>query len=503
MAAAPTSPAWQVCRERVASLQRKADRAECLLTNGSKLRVSRFLAAHVSNGDEITFPIFTSPVTRGTELYVTKNARSGHRRDLYQAPIGCVSQPQKDKRDQLFVSAEVPEGSIGISSIFLRCEVLRDYFYRIPRSEDASDQRTFYDVLRVPASASPSELRVAYKLRALELHSAGAPHSERVDLERAFNILAQPELRACYDALLTDAAGPAPFPYGGFGSLLVAGERSHDGEAFFANRIMAFLPECRQRRFHASLRKCEFYDDRALYGDARRKLEFWIDHASLGLVWNSRWNQWKHLLGAKMQVNATFVQSGRYQHLHGKWELVSHETALPSRLEVKLPADIQEQVETARKTYHRFGQYSAALAQIRLRIESQAVEKSALEKMCAALRIPGDFDVSLISWRPDYDRFFYRQLSHRARRIYLFRTEYIFELEKVIAVETPQLGHATYLFSKPIRIEGFLAIYTQVTKDDIRHNRSNAAERLGFLGRVIHGANPRVWLKELRRRSGE
>lgn len=503
MAAVPTSPTCHICRGRVASLQRKADHTECLLANGSKLRISRFLAAHVSSGDEIAFPLFTSSVNRGTELYVVKASGPGHSRDLYQVPIGYVTQPQKNKRNQLFVSAEIREGSLGISSVFLRCEVLRDYFYRIPRGGGASDQHTLYDVLRVPAAASPTELRVAYKLRALEFDSAGAPHSERVDLERAFNILAQPELRACYDALLTDSEGPAPFPYGGFGSLLVDGERSRDDQAFFANRILAFLPDRRRRQFHAPLRKCDFYDDRALYRDARRNLEFWIDHAALHMVWNSSWNQWKHLLGAQMQVNARFVQSGGYQHRHGKWEFALHETALPSRLEVKLPADIQQQLETARKTFHRFGQYSAALAQIRLRVESQAVEKSELEKMCAAMRIPGDFDVSLIIWRPDYDRLFYRQLSRRARRTYLFRSEYVFDLEKAVAVETPQLGHATYLFSKPRSMAGFLAIYTQVTKDDIRHNHGSVAETLGFLGRVIHGSNPRAWLKELRQRVGE
>jgi hypothetical protein len=503
MAAVPTGPTCHVCRGRVASLQRKADHAECLLANGSKLRVSRFLAAHVSSGDEIAFPLFSSSVNRGTELYVVKASGPGHSRDLYQAPIDYVTQPQKNKRNQLFVSAEVREGSLGIASIFFRCEVLRDYFYRIPRGGSASDQHTLYDVLRVPAAASPTELRVAYKLRALEFDSAGAPHNERVDLERAFNILAQPELRACYDALLTDSEGPAPFPYSGFGSLLVGGERSRDDQAFFANRILAFLPDRRQRQFHAPLRKCDFYDDRALYRDARRNLEFWIDHAALHMVWDSRWNQWKHLLGAKMQVNATFVQSGRYQHRHGKWELALHETALPSRLEVKVPANIHEQVEAARKTYHRFGQYSAALAQIRLRVESQAVEKSELEKMCLALRVPADFDVTQISWQPDYDLFFYRELAGRARRIYLFRSEYVFDLEETVAVETPQLGHATYLFAKPKNMEGFLAVYTKVPKDDIRHNRGNVAEKLGFLGRVTHGANPRVWLKELRRRSGE
>jgi hypothetical protein len=69
--------------------------------------------------------------------------------------------------------------------------------------------------------------------------------------------------------------------------------------------------------------------------------------------------------------------------------------------------------------------------------------------------------------------------------------------------QTPQLGHATYLFSKPVGMTEFLAIYGSVTKDDIRHNRGNVAERLGFLGRLIHGHNPRAWLKDLKVRLGE
>jgi hypothetical protein len=93
--------------------------------------------------------------------------------------------------------------------------------------------------------------------------------------------------------------------------------------------------------------------------------------------------------------------------------------------------------------------------------------------------------------------------SSRARRIYLFRQEYIFDFEKAVVVEIPQLGHATYVFAKPRTIESFLGFYTSITKDDIRRNRNNAAERLGFLGRVIHGTNPRAWLKEVRQRAGE
>jgi hypothetical protein len=131
------------------------------------------------------------------------------------------------------------------------------------------------------------------------------------------------------------------------------------------------------------------------------------------------------------------------------------------------------------------------------------IEKAELERMCSGLSIPGDLDIAQISWRPDYDPFFYRQLSRRARRIYLFRGEYIFDLEKAVVVETPQLGHATYVFAKPRSMEGFLALYTRITKEDIRRNRDNAGERLGLLGRVIHGTNPRAWLKEMRRRLGQ
>ncbi len=87
------------------------------------------------------------------------------------------------------MSAEVQQGNLGISSIFLPCQVLREYFYLVPPRSDAVDHRTLYEVLRIPASVSPSELRVAFKLRDLELKSAGALNSQRVELERAFNIL--------------------------------------------------------------------------------------------------------------------------------------------------------------------------------------------------------------------------------------------------------------------------------------------------------------------------
>jgi hypothetical protein len=127
-----------------------------------------------------------------------------------------------------------------------------------------------------------------------------------------------------------------------------------------------------------------------------------------------------------MEVNATFVKGGKYRWHRNDWQLVTWETALPSRLEIRLPADLGQQLQTAKRTYHRFGQYSRALDKIRALIERKPLEKAELERMLSAMNVPGDFDIAQISWRPDYDSFFYQQLSRRARRIYLFRDEYIF-----------------------------------------------------------------------------
>src|SRR5271165_3094583 len=172
MALAPFNPSIPVCRERVVRVQRQDDPAACVFANQTKLLLSRLLAKSVAVGDEITFPI-SVPDAVGTEILITKNAASGPGRCIYQAPIGYVTQPKQDKRNQHFVSTEVQRGSLGISAVFLPCEVLREYFYRLPLTSDKVDHPTLYEVMRIPASASPSELRVAFKLRDLELRTAG------------------------------------------------------------------------------------------------------------------------------------------------------------------------------------------------------------------------------------------------------------------------------------------------------------------------------------------
>jgi hypothetical protein len=501
MVFASRGPARVVCCERIVTLHRQRIAVRCVLANRTGILLPVLLVNHIGVGDEIAFPIPTGDALGG-EIYVSKESSSGANDRLYLAPITHVTQPKLDKRDQSFVSAQVRSGSMGISSVFLPCEIVREYFYRVGDSKNGSVSASLYQTLRIGASASPAEIRVAFKLRALELKTIGAARDEHIKLERAFNILGHPELRAHYDSLLANPEIPAAFPYGGIGSLLVAGDRSRSGETFFARRLLAFVPEQTHRRFHLSLRNCEFYPDKALCRDVRRKLQFWLDPAVVHLAWDPSWNRWKHLLNSKIEVDAVFVRSSRYKKQDGELKFVDWETGLPSRLSVKLSTGFEQEIERARTMYCRFGQYSRALDQIRLCLEHKAIERKELERMCSELGIPGDFDISQISWRPDYDPFFYRELSRDARHVYLFRNEYIFDLERAVVAETPQLGHATYVFAKPRNRDIFLALYTRATKSDIRRNHENVAERLGFLGRVVHGTNPRMWLKNIRQSIG-
>jgi hypothetical protein len=177
------------------------------------------LAKAITVGDEVTFPIPESD-TVGPEILVAKKFVAGRMRYLYQGPVGYVSQPKQDNRGHHFVSAEVQQESIGIGSIFLPCEVRREYFI-------ACDTRP--KPPRIPLSTKcyiflPLQRRPNYALRlSCAIWSSsrrGVPHAERVALERAFNIVGQPELRACYDSLLADREAPAIFPYGGLGLFL-------------------------------------------------------------------------------------------------------------------------------------------------------------------------------------------------------------------------------------------------------------------------------------------
>jgi hypothetical protein len=475
---------------------------ECILGGGRSALVSGLFHGSISPGDTIEFLLPSGGCDIGTEILVRK-ASNSKVRAVYLAPMGYVTKPKEDRRGQLYSLAEVRGSAVGISAIRLNCDVIRDYFYVARTSRHEHDEPNFYEVLKTTPSASLAELRLAYKLRDLELRATHADPRELKAIERAFNILAEPDWRACYDALLKDPDAPALFPYGGFGSLLVEGERSRDGKTFFVRRILAFLPDLCERSFDAPPRKFHFYNDCAMYRDARRRMEVVVDQAAMPLVWDPTWNQWKHLLDATVKVRTTFLQTRVYRMKDGEWSLATWQKSLPSRIKVTLPADINGQIEAARRRHHVFGRHADFFAGVRARIEREPVAKSEIERLCGDAGIPGVFDVAQITWEADYDAFYYRELLKRARTVYFFRDEFIFELERVIAAERPELGHATYLFTKPANMDEFLRLYARTTKQAIRANWDNTAEHLGFVGRISHGMKPETWLESLRVFLGE
>ena len=492
-------PAPVVC-QRVTRLQPDGPAIRCLFSDDRSLPLSRFLASFINPADQIEFdPTAAEPAGEFRLL----QASGRRQQEIYFASIGYVTQPKADRCNEYFVGAEIAGGRLGVKRIHLSNDAVRDYFYFSNRRRPGCEEETLFDLLRTPPSASPTDLRLALKVRMLELQNESAQRQQIQLIERAFNLLANPELRSCYQALLVDPDAPAVFPYGGFGSLLAVGDLSMDRNTFFARKILSFLPERRDRRFRAPLRKIEFLNGYAVYRDSRRKAEVFLDQLSLPVPWDPTWNQWRHLVRAKFGVEATFVRSGRYRLRDAEWHLVEWETALPSRLKISLPADAHEVVANARKTYSRFGQFFDAIQGIRERVEREPIERQDLRRICNDLGVPSDFDIGQISWKPDYDPFFYDQLRKRTRKMFLFRAEYIFELERSIVVEVPEHGHATYIFTRPENVELWVGEYARISKDDIRRNRANAAERLAFIGRVMHGRNSRGWLRDLRQRIGE
>jgi hypothetical protein len=232
MASVPAAPGQFLCG-RIHMLVRKPKAISCLLSNGTRVLLPFVFRDRLAIGDEITFTIPTGEDVR-SEVLVTMRPSSGRGKCMYLAPIEYATHPKLDKRDQSFASAQVRGGSMGISSVFLPCEIVREYFYGVGDSKDGSVSASLYQTLRIGTSASLAEIRVAFKLRSLELNTIGAARAEHVKLERAFNILGHPELRAHYDTVLANPEIPAVFPYGGVGSLLVTGDHSRQGDIFFA-----------------------------------------------------------------------------------------------------------------------------------------------------------------------------------------------------------------------------------------------------------------------------
>lgn len=400
-----------------------------------------------------------------------------------------------------FVQLEVPNGT-SIEKLHLSTVAIREHFFALNGEHAARDE--LYDALSTHSGATLTELRLAWRLKSIELALSRDQRIKNIHIERAFNILANPQLRECYDRLRRDEDALPAFPYGGCGSILVEGRLIEDGKAFIGNRILAFKPEVVKRKVSILLRSCEFLPDRIVCRDSRRKLEVWLDGGLLpGLNRDPTWNNWRHWIRSRLEVEATFVTSAKERIEQGERIVSKWAVALPSRLRVTVPEGLIADIECARAFHDLLGRHSDLIRQIAAQIESCPVEHCLVEKWFQDFNAEPELRPQHVNWQPDYDDFYFEELRKRSKTWFLFRDEYLFVWHKILIAEIPSLGHATYLFLRPQNLEEFLAIYGKTARDEVRRNRDEVASQLGFIGRVVRGRRKMRWLNEVLTRAGE
>ena len=189
----PVLPLANVVRRRVTRVETEASAVICSLSDQGSLKLSRFVGGFVHAGDEIEFDPTAPLPLKECRLVQQRPQRS---KELYFGSIGYAAQPKADKRADYFVRAEVPESRLGLKQIHLHNEAVRDYFYFANRCRSGCEEETLYDLLGTAHSASPTDLRLAWKVRLLELETAHQKRDLLRAIERAFNLLAHPDHRS-------------------------------------------------------------------------------------------------------------------------------------------------------------------------------------------------------------------------------------------------------------------------------------------------------------------
>ena len=204
------------------------------------------------------------------------------------------------------------------------------------------------------------------------------------------------------------------------------------------------------------LRQCEFLADRVICRDRRRKVEVWLDANLLpDLDWNLTWNQWKHWLKSRIEVEATLVHAGKYQFRNGEWILRQWYAALPSRLRVHLPDSIAADVERAKAIHALLGEHAELVVRIQEEVEKRPVEHTQVQHWFDQLGASSHLKAHHVTCRPDYEPYYFEQLRTRSRTWFLFRNEYLFLWPNVLIAEVPEQGHATTCLPNPNQSTSF------------------------------------------------
>lgn len=413
-----------------------------------------------------------------------------HPVNMLYAPIANARAPQRSSRGEWLIRADLPDCCEQPSTLYLEGDSVVRYFYTA-----ADGTSSLYDVLGCSPYASLADLRFAWRLRNLELQGTDISAVEAANAERAFNLLADADLRRCYDDLRADPDAPPLFPYGGFGAVLVQGSLSADRASFFGSRILAYRPTIERRRLSVLLRRCMFLEDKIRFCDSRRRCLVSIDRNVLPVLrWDLTWNHWCHWLRSRIELEAAFAKTAPPVGTSGADGGRDWHVALPSRMVVHAPDGLSADVDMARSIHELLGEHADLVAKARRIIESEPIEHTEVQRWLDECGASSRLKPEHITWKNAFDPYYFSQLRDRAITWFLFRNEFLFFLKQVVVSEVPEPGHATYLFSRPDSEADFLARYAIATRDDLRRNRDGCATGLGYIGRVIRGRRKANWL---------
>lgn len=163
------------------------------------------------------------------------------------SPVSCPSSPSQFYGQRLATSTSPREAKSPVANAF----GARAYAATEERVHTGvRSTKNLYDLLGVSKSATPREIKAAYRMAALRLHPDVVPEDQRLEATKSFlevqetyEILTNPQSRAAYDLSLSMNAfqsagfsnrGPVSYgtPAWGFTSSPVAGSKSSEGFSF-------------------------------------------------------------------------------------------------------------------------------------------------------------------------------------------------------------------------------------------------------------------------------
>ncbi len=253
----------------------------CELQDGRVLSFSPEWRKQISVTNRLYVPEGVITIDRTTALHLERDAKP----DLAQIPTVAAGRPKPNRNGRGFVLLKAAGAQHGIEKVLVTTTQIRDYFFAPDRSISWAEQPSWFEVLGVRDTSTPAEIRLAYRVRTLELKAGLSPATglTQAQLARGLQIVIDPELRRDYLALRNDANNIVSFPPWTIGSLLASGEKR--GDLFVVHDLLRFVPQAEERSVRIALRRFRFEGPFAVYLDARKRMLMRFDAAVLPLHW--------------------------------------------------------------------------------------------------------------------------------------------------------------------------------------------------------------------------